>query len=414
MTLQAFVCASLHLVLAAIVVAPIFIVGGTPLIHAQTFTVFHAFSGDDGSIPNGDMIRDNAGNFYGTTQSGQGSSRFGVVFQLDSAGNETVLYKFTGGADGANPYGRLLRANDGTLYGMTLAGGDPNCLCGTVFKLRTDGTLKVLHAFLGGVDGKQNIGQPGGGLLRIGNALYGATYFGGTPTCDPGLGCGVIFKVTQTGKEAVLYRFSGGADGAFPRELIADPAGNIYGVTESGYNSVSVNGGVFKLDNTGQLTVLYNFQGGNDGSFPYWRLTAGGNGILYGTTLSGGSSGCSSGSCGVVFSLDTTNGIETVLHRFGIRPGDGQEPSGALLDGAGNLFGTTYFGGNVNGLCSVGCGVVYVRKTNGAYKVLHSFTGGVDGLGPNGALIQDFAGGLYGAAAGGGINNNGLIFKITR
>jgi uncharacterized repeat protein (TIGR03803 family) len=414
MKLQAFACTSHRLVLAAIVVALIFTVGGTPVTHAQTFTVFHAFSGNDGSIPNGDLIRDEAGNFYGTTQSGEGSTLFGVVFKLDSSGNETVLHKFTGGADGANPYGRLRRANDGTLYGMTLAGGDPHCLCGTVFKLTTDGSLRVLHSFLGGMDGMQNIGQPGGGLIRIGNELYGATYFGGTLTCDPGLGCGVIFKVNQSGEETVLYRFSGGVDGAFPRELIADAAGNIYGVTESGYSGVSGNGGVFKLDKTGQLTVLYNFQGGNDGSLPYWRLTAGENGILYGTTVSGGGSGCSSGNCGVIFSLDTTNGVETVLHRFGMHPGDGQEPSGALLDASGNFFGTTWYGGTVNGACSLGCGVVYVRKSNGGYTVLYGFMGGIDGSAPNGALIQDSAGDLYGAAAVGGASNNGLIFQITR
>lgn len=416
MTFRQLARPSFDVVFVAIVVALLLTASVTPMAHAQTFTVFHAFSGNDGGIPNGDLIRDQAGNFYGTTRSGQGSSLYGVVFKLDPSGSATVLHRFTNGADGAFPYGRLLRTNDGSLYGMTLGGGDPSCLCGTVFKLTTDGSLTVLHTFLGGEDGMQNIGQPGGGLVRIGNALFGATYFGGDPACDPGLGCGVIFKLTPSGDETVLYRFSGAADGAFPRDLVADSAGNIFGVAESGYSGVSVNGAVFKLDNTGQPVFLYNFLGGTDGSYPYWRLTVAVDepGILYGTTIAGGSSGCGSGFCGVLFKLDTSNGTETVLHRFAIQPGDGEQPSGSVLYRAGNLFGTTYFGGNVNGACNLGCGVVYANSSTGRYRLLHSFTGGVDGAAPNGALIQDSAGALYGAAAVGGAGNNGLIFKITQ
>jgi uncharacterized repeat protein (TIGR03803 family) len=251
-------------------------------------------------------------------------------------------------------------------------------------------------------------------LLRIGNELWSATYFGGISTCDPGLGCGTIFTLAPNGQETVLYRFTGSADGAFPRELVTDAAGNIYGVSESGYSSISVNGAVFQLDSAGQPTNLYNFQGGTDGSFPYWRLTPGANGMLYGTTLAGGTSNCSSGFCGVVFSLDTTTGIETVLHRFAIQAGDGQQPSGALLNVSGYLFGTTYFGGTVTAACSQGCGVVYAQGINNSYRVVHKFTGGADGLSPNGALVQDPAGNLYGAAAAGGTTNNGVIFKITR
>ena len=409
---QALVRTSLRLLIPTVIVALSFTIGGTPLVSATTFSVFHTFSGTDGSIPNGDLITDSAGNLYGSTRSGLGAALHGLIFKLDSAGNETVLYTFTGGADGGSPYGRLLRTSDGSLYGMALSGGDPVCQCGTVFKLNTNGTLKVLHTFVGGSDGAQNVGQPQGGLLRIGNKLLSTTYFGGNTTCDPGLGCGTIFNLTSTGQETVLYRFSGASDGAFPRELVTDNAGHVYGVSESGYSSFSVNGAVFRLNGTGQPINIYNFQGGTDGSFPYWRLTIGGNGILYGNTLSGGTSGCSSGFCGVLFSLDTNTGIETVLHRFTGQAGDGQQPSGALLQIGQELFGTTYFGGTVNALCSLGCGVVYAQKISGGYQVVHTFTGGVDGSSPNGALIQDSAGNLYGAAAVGGASNNGVIFKI--
>jgi uncharacterized repeat protein (TIGR03803 family) len=436
MTFRQFARPSFDLVFVAIVVALLLTASVTPMAHAQTFTVFHAFSGDDGGQPNGDLIRDQAGNFYGTTQSGQGSSLYGVVFKLDPSGSATVLYRFTNGADGAFPSGRLLRTNDGSLYGMTTGAGDLSCRCGTVFKLTTDGSLTVLHAFLGGGDGGQ-VFPLGGEVVRIGNALFGATYFGGDPAClphlrstvkdpgqlrrfsssDPGPGCGVIFKLTPSGEETVLYRFSGGADGAFPRDLVADSAGNIFGVTESGYSAVSVNGAVFKLDNnTRQPVVLYNFLGGSDGLYPNWRLTVDVNepGILYGTTIAGGSSGCLSGFCGVLFRLDTSDGAETVLHRFATKPGDGEQPSGAVLYNAGSLFGTTTYGGTGGGCSPLGCGVVYGNSSTGRYRLLHSFTGGVDGAAPNGALIQDSAGALYGAAAVGGAGNNGLIFKITQ
>jgi uncharacterized repeat protein (TIGR03803 family) len=410
---QAHKPSSHNLVMPAIVIALILVAAGIPATQAQTFTVFHAFSGKDGSSPNGDLIRDSAGNFYGTTRVGEGAAVFGVVFKLDPSGNETVLYEFTGGADGGVPFGRLFRDQEGTLYGQTSLGGDPVCSCGTVFKLTTDGVLTVLHAFLGGTDGMQNSGQPELGLLRIGNELYGATAFGGTPGCDGDLGCGVIFKVNQTGDETVLHRFSGGSDGASPRDLIRDSAGNLYGVTGGSYSTVSANGAVFKLDTAGQLEVLYYFPGGAEGSGPSWRLVVGTNGLLSGTTLGGGSSACPLGPCGIVFSLDTATGTERVLHTFGVQLGDGEVPSGALLNIAGNLFGVTYYGGIANRVCPIGCGVVYGISTTGTYKILHSFTGETDGWAPDGALIQGPEQALYGAAALGGAGGNGVIFKIT-
>ena len=124
------------------------------------------------------MFRDAAGNFYGTTQFG-GTSGQGVVFKLDSSGKETVLYSFTGGTDGGIPIGRLV-GGGGNFYGITSAGGDPTCACGTVFKLDSSGKLTVLHSFTGGTDGAQNPGQPELGLVLINGDFYGATSFGGS------------------------------------------------------------------------------------------------------------------------------------------------------------------------------------------------------------------------------------------
>jgi uncharacterized repeat protein (TIGR03803 family) len=398
--------------LSTVVVTLILTVIGVSMTHAQTLQVLHAFIGKDGSSPSGDLIRDSAGNLYGTTQSGLGSALYGLVFKLDPSGNETVLYKFTGRTDGGDPFGRLYRDKKGNLYGTTLEGGDPGCYCGTVYKLATNGTFTILHTFVGGSDGRQNFGQPGGGLLAFGSELYGATYFGGIAGCDGNLGCGTIFKVSVAGVETVLYRFSGQSDGAFPRDLIADATGNLYGVTESSYDSAAANGGIFKLDTNGQLTTLYNFSGGTNGSYPYWRLTTGINGVVYGTTTSGGSVNCSVASCGTAFSFDTTTGVQTVLHSFNAQPGDGSEPSGGLLNANGNLIGAAAFGGNTYA-CLSGCGAIYGIGSAGTYTLLHRFTGGADGAGPVGALTADSKGNLYGAASYGGLNDNGVIFKIT-
>jgi uncharacterized repeat protein (TIGR03803 family) len=334
------------------------------------------------------------------------------VFKLDLMGKETVLYSFTGGLDGGIPIGRLLRDHGGNLYGVTSLGGDSKCGCGTVFKLDPSGALTVLHRFKGGKDGAQNEGQPELGLVLIKGDLYGATSFGGVSGCDGNLGCGVIFKVTQTGKETVLYRFTGRADGAFPQDLIADQSGNLYGTAGGSYMQGNA-GTVFKLDTTGKLSILYTFPGGARGNSPRWRLMRDAKGIVHGVTQFGGDPTCPLGSsgCGVAFRLDAT-GKESVLHTFGKRPQDGQAPSGGLLDVAGSLYGTTFYGGIKNTTCGFGCGVVYRIGDTGKYTVLYRFTGGADGWIPTGGLTED-AGNLYGTSVLGGSGSNGVVFQIT-
>src|SRR5579872_1390670 len=305
---------------------------------AQAFKVFHSFSFTDGSSPNGDLLRDSEGNFYGTTQFG-GSSNRGLVYELDAKGNETILYTFTGDADGGIPIGRVIRDSAGNLYGITSLGGDPTCSCGTVFKLTKSGTLKVLHSFKGGKDGAQNQGQAELGLVMVNGDFYGSASFGGVSGCDGNLGCGLIFKVTQAGKETVLYRFTGQADGAFPQDLISDQGGNIYGATGGSYKSGNA-GTLFKLDTNGKLTTLYTFTGGAKGASPRWRLLRSANGVFDGVTQFGGdTTTCALGSsgCGVAFSVNAA-GKENVLHTFGKRSQDGEEPSGGLLDLASNLY----------------------------------------------------------------------------
>ncbi|HZQ68236.1 MAG TPA: choice-of-anchor tandem repeat GloVer-containing protein [Terriglobales bacterium] len=377
---------------------------------SQNFQVVHTFSGPDGSFPNGDLFRDAAGNFYGTTQFG-GASNQGVVFKLDSSGKETVLYSFTGGSDGGIPIGRLV-GGGGNFYGITSAGGDPTCSCGTVFKLDSTGKLTVLHSFTGGMDGAQNPGQPELGLVLIHGDFYGAASFGGTLGCDGSLGCGVIFKITPALTESVLYRFTAQADGGFPQDLIRDQSGNLYGATGGSYMAGNA-GTVFRMDTAGNLTTLYTFPGGASGSSPRWRLVRAATGLIHGVTQFGGNTSCALGSigCGAVFSLDAT-GKEKVLHTFGKQAGDGEEPSGGLLDVAGSFYGATFYGGIINSTCSFGCGVVYRVNDGGQYSVLYRFTGAADGWLPTGGLTADGSGNVLGTAELGG-TGSGVVFKIT-
>jgi uncharacterized repeat protein (TIGR03803 family) len=377
---------------------------------ASTFKVVYTFSFTDGSSPNGDLIHDAAGNLYGTTQFG-GKSNRGIVFKLSAKGQQTILYTFTGLSDGGIPIGRLLRDTAGNLYGITSLGGDPTCSCGTVFKLATNGSLKVLHNFTGGKDGSQNEGQPELGLVMISDNLYGAASFGGVSGCDGSLGCGVVFKATPAGKETVLYRFDGQANGAFPQDLISDKAGNLYAGTGGSY--VHGNAGtIFKMTTAGKLTTLYTFPGGTLGDSPRWRIIRDTDGAFHGVTQFGGQSPCALGAagCGVAYTLSPA-GKETVIHTFGKLAKDGEEPSGGLLEVASSFYGATFYGGIVNSTCSLGCGTIYQIGT-GKYSVLHRFTGASDGWLPTGGLTADPAGNVYGTALLGG-SGNGVIFKIT-
>jgi uncharacterized repeat protein (TIGR03803 family) len=313
--------------------------------QGQTLTVLYAFKGGaDGASPAASVMRDAAGNLYGTTDSG-GTSSNGTVFKVDSAGRETVLYSFTGGADGGFPAAGVIEDAAGNLYGTTINGGAFNN--GTVFKLSSNGEETVLYSFTGGSDG----GGPSAGVIRdaAGN-LYGTTVNGGSSLfCAKG--CGTVFKLDTTGKETVLYSFTGKADGAFPTgRLTRDAAFNMYSTTQNG--GANNNGTVFKLDPRGKETVLYSFPGGAQ-VIPLGGVIRDAAGNLYGVTELGGAFGD-----GTVFKLDTT-GKETVLHSFTAKA-DGAFPIGGVIqDAAGNLYGTTSSYGNVSCDPPFGCGTVF-------------------------------------------------------
>jgi uncharacterized repeat protein (TIGR03803 family) len=257
---------------------------------AGTETVIYSFAGSpDGAYPMGRLIRDTEGNFYGITNEG-GASNFGTVFKLDVGGTEGVLYSFAGSPDGAYPMEGVIRDTEGNFYGTTQQGGSSNF--GTVFKLSTSGAETVLHAFTR-VEGDG--GYPNGPLVRDSKGnLYDTTQDGG------GYSNGTVFKLSKAGKETVLYAFVRRSGGTNPiAGLVRDSKGYAYGTTE--YGGVLNNGTVFKLSKTGKEAVLHSFKG-TDGAYPYAVLVRDSKGNFYGTSSEGGNSSCNAPyGCGVVF-----------------------------------------------------------------------------------------------------------------
>jgi uncharacterized repeat protein (TIGR03803 family) len=356
-----------------------------PAAEAQTFQVLHTFSaGADGADPIAGLTIDGSGNLYGTAESGGiGCTDFGcgTVYKVVRRGATwltTPIYSFAGAPDGANPVGRVIFGPDGALYGTT-SGGGTGCTigfpgCGTIFKLQPPPTF-----------------------------------------------CG---NVRCPWKETILYRFTSPVDGYSPQgDLVFDAAGNLYGTTQGGGTGPCEDyayrgcGTVFKLTHNGDgswsKSTLYSFQG-PDGEGPDAGVVLDQAGNIYGTTAIGGLTNCgSNGSgCGVVFELAPSGSgwTETMLHTF-TGGADGNEPvSGLISDSAGNLYGTTYYGGAEN------FGVVY-QLTPGqdgwTFAELYSFTD-TGGLYPIGPLTLDTAGNLYGTASDGGMyGTGGTLYKLT-
>jgi|SRR5579863_1469889 len=394
--------------------------------QAQKFKVLHTFHGPNGAFPITQLTRDGAGNLYGTTsEGGTGVCKdekygCGTAFKLDKAGKQVWLHSFHYDG-GESPMVGLLRDAAGNLYGTTVYGGENGSSCGFVgigcgvaFKLDKTGKETVLHRFSGGASDGQ---FPEALLIQdsAGN-LYGTTIQGDQ------YGEGTVFKLDKAGHETILFVFDF-TDGGEPFPgVISDAAGNLYGTTSVGGSCGY--GTVFELDTAGTETVLHNFCGG-DGAIPSSVLIWDDSGNLYGTTQEGGSSDVCDGGCGAVFELSPGSGgnwTEKVLYSFCSVSGcaDGLAPlSGPLArDAAGNLYGTTIDGGT-SSACNGSCGVVFKLSASGKETVIHNFTGGADGADPWAGLTMDSAGNLYGTAdEGGDLKCNppygcGTVFKIT-
>lgn len=365
------------------------------------------------------------GNFYGTT-SGGGAHQAGTVFELTptSRGYDfTILYTFTGGADGGSPRDSVVFDKAGNLYGTTFQGGTGTCMgggCGTVFELSPNNgtwTETVIHTFTGSLSGGSDGADPSAGLIfdKSGN-LYGTATYGGPN------GQGVAFELIPsngTWSESVIYSFLGAPYGGGPvGGLLFDKAGNLYGTTGGGSSFSAQAGIVFELSpNSGASwteTVLHSFGGTNDGWASLAGLISDSEGNLYGTTYYGGSNNCGSGACGTVFELSRSDGTwtESVIYNF--TNADGYYPeSGLLLARSGRLYGTTYYGGTQDG------GTVYElgKLENGTWKhvILYSFSSvGGTGLYPVGPVIEDDRLNLYGTTVEGGTNAEGVVFELTQ
>ncbi len=352
---------------------------------AAVYTLLYSFkNGSDAAYPYAGLT-DLSGSFYGTTYGGGTSGGWGTVFRITSDGTEKVIYRFKAGNDGAHPYGNLTVAN-GMLYGTTYQGGTGGN--GTVFKVSTTGVEHVVYSFKGGNDGQ----YPYCGVLLVNGNLYGTTETGGG-----GVGWGVVFKVTTGGQESVLHRFKAGKDGAHPYAGLINVNGVLYGTTYQGGSTGS--GTVYRITTSGTESVIYSFKGGNDGQYPYSPLLSYSGG-LFGTTYQGG---VSTG-WGVVYRV-STSGKEKVLYQF--KAGnDGAHPQfGPLVAVNGELYGTTYQGG------TGGAGAVFEMTTAGAEHVIYSFKGGADGEYPYAGLTP-LNGTLYSTTYQGGSNGFGTVFKL--
>jgi len=362
---------------------------------AWTETILYSFQGgSDGQYPQAGLIFDQAGNLYGATQFG-GSQGVGTIFELSPEGSggwtKTILYSFgASSADGAQPSGGLIFDSNGFLFGTTTSGGSKSCHggtnnCGTVFELYSNGHGSwfedVLYNF--GTSASDGF-SPNGALIFDHNGnehLYGTTAYGGAyGQCDwqsvPG--CGTAFEVNPIGslwEESILHNFQGGTDGQNPQAgLTFDQSGNLYGTTLLGGTGNGTNclgngnpgcGTVFELSPIGSggwtKSVLYNFQGANDGYGPYSAVVFDSKGNLYGTT---GAEQPYNTCTSTVFEMIpsgsggwTTATIYCFPGAQNAAPPNGFGAGGVILDQSSNLYGTTGSGGT--GSCIVGCGVAY-------------------------------------------------------
>jgi uncharacterized repeat protein (TIGR03803 family) len=355
------------------------------------FTNLHSFSGSDGSEPVNGLMLGTDGNFYGVTYLG-GDQNYGTIFQITPTGLLTTLHSFSGAEDGAWPQCRLVQGREGNIYGTT--SGNANGDFGSVFAFRA-GMLNTMYVFsaLG-----STYGPVAGLTFGADGNLYGTTDGGSVSS-------GTIFRISTNGAIfSTLHTFNG-ADGEAPQaELVLGVDGNLYGATVSG--GAEDAGTVFKLSKNGTFQSLASFHGDLvEGATPSDALVQGPDGVLYGTTASGGVvyiNGTVESPSGTVFKI-TTNGVLQTLYSFNGTSGC----AGGLVQASdGNLYGTT-IGGGANS-----DGTVFKMTPAGLFTTLVSLSA-TNGANPVARLTQGPDGNLYGTTTGGGAYFGGTVFKAT-
>jgi uncharacterized repeat protein (TIGR03803 family) len=399
-----------NLILALCALAGFTAMTATPA--GAQFKIIYAFDSYQGTsaagfTPIGGVIFDGAGNLYGTNAS-SGTHGGGAVFELtpSGAGGWTlkVLFNFN---LGDAPDGSLVMDGAGNLYGTTIRGGSSGC--GTVFELTPGSgggwTEKLLRTFNCYPDGQF---PEGGVVLDAAGNVYGTTNFGGTSNY------GIVYELKKgtsgNWAEKILHSFGvSGSDGVRPLgSLIFDAAGNLYGTTdEGGYG----NGTVYEVEKSGAEKVLYIFEDGLDGAYPLSGVTFDSAGNLYGTTNAGGSI-----MNGAVFEMTRSGNewSETPLYTFSNGANEGLEPNGpVVLDSAGNVYAET-----VGGSGRTRCGSVFELTPsagggNWTEIQIVSFFNSILGESPEGGLVFDSSGNLYGTAEYGGPGSGGIVFEVT-
>ena len=392
-------------------IALLFCAGQLP---AQTFSVIHNFTGNDGGHPYGNIAIDRGGSLYGSTYY-YGPGNGGTVFKLmrhNSSWLLNTLHNFNGGLDGANNVGGITIGPNGSLYGTTESGGTNGL--GIVFNLkpplRSSGTVlapwteKVLYNFAGpdGADPYSTV------TFDQGGSMYGVTHHGGL------YDLGVIFQLSPNGSswtEQVIHYFAAGIEGTYPAGPPAvDGAGNLYFTT--GFGGENGGGGVAQMTHSGQdwaYNVLYSFSG-SSGFSPRTGVIVDNSGRVIGATFAGGSGGG-----GTVFSLTPGSGSWDFNLLYSLSgPGEGGPYAPLTIDSAGNLYGTT----SADGSHQQGS-VFKLNWSNDhwTYADLYDFTGGADGGSPSSNVVLDANGNLYGTAVVGGSNSCsfgcGVVWQIT-
>lgn len=381
--------------------------------QAQTFQVLYSFTGgNDGGQPYGQPYVDKKGNVFGTTTSA-GPNVAGTLWEVPAGGALEVLHGFSG-ADGRAPFSNLAVNSAGTMFGATYNGGiDSN---GTVFSIDGNGNYSDLYNFVGEPNDGAN--SYGGAVLDQSGNLYGMTTYGGTGNI------GTVWTVTASGTESLLHSFTGGNDGDRPfyGNPYRDKHGNLFGTTNFGGGSCDC-GTLFEVDNTGSFKVLHTFSGGNDGANPIGTVLRDKH-YIYGTAGGGGPN-----RDGTIWRYDLDSGKLKTLYSF--TSADGNFPTGgvacqlvnpkkaapACVPGQnGNtqpvLYGTTPEGG------ANGVGTIWELDSSGAFHKLYDFGhfNGIvylDGSDPMSPPFIDAKGNLYGTASTGGPDNSGTVWKFT-
>ncbi|MGA2021523.1 MAG: choice-of-anchor tandem repeat GloVer-containing protein [Candidatus Sulfotelmatobacter sp.] len=384
----------------------------SPAAWAVTETRIHEFN--PGVDPAG-LVADSAGTLYGTTGSDgfyRFGTVFQVRPSPYGIWTESTIYSFTGGSDGGAPEGVMTLDAEGNLYGTTQVGGSGSCNCGTVFELTRSAsglwTETTLYSFAGGADGA-NPDYTNLVFDAAGN-LYGVTYSGGSARAGT-----VFELSPQAGggwTESVLYAFAGGtSDGANPiGGVVFDTAGNLYGAALDGGSSEcgSGCGGVFELSPQAgggwKEQMIYFFKNGNDGAVPISLLIIDPAGNLYGMTQTGGSGGC-----GTVYELSPTGGgwNKKTLHQFTGSP-DGCVPFLNMVRNAGSLYGITEAGGAMDD------GAIFQITPAGTEQTFFSFSGGNDGSDPRSLILNSNRRAFFGVTFGLGSASSGVIFEISK